>query len=72
MDLSPGTNTRPAARCEGVTVTEADHARIESTIAFAFAGELGLVLLFETVQPEVVLSFIFHAPPAVRAAEGPR
>ena len=42
------------------------------TIAFAFATEIGLVLLFEPVQPEAVLSFTHPAPPAARAAGGPR
>lgn len=73
MDLSPGTTTRPAARRPGTTVTEPDHTpRIDSTIAFAFTGDLGLVLLFETVQPEVVLSFIVPAPHVVGATGGTR
>ena len=64
---------RPAARLDGVIVAVvAAGVGILRTIAFAFATEIGLVLLFEPVQPEAVLSFTHPAPPAARAAGGPR
>ena len=63
---------QPEARADGATVAELFVPRMNSTIAFAFARGIGLVLLFETVQPEGVLSFTFPVPPRLRAAGGAR
>jgi hypothetical protein len=45
---------------------------MDCTIAFAFVREIGLVLHFELVQPEAVLSFTVPAPQQLRAAGGMR
>ena len=62
MDLSPGMVTRPAARSDGAIVAVPSAVRMSGTIAFAFPGGIGLVLLSKPVQPEVVLTFNFPAP----------
>ena len=73
MDLSPGTVMRPAARLEGKIVAEPSSVvGIGCTIAFAFPGQIGLVLLVIRLQPEAVLLFTYLAPPCLRAAGGTR